>query len=91
MLREAVEEQQEKVNYLQELIAQKKYLFVLHTVQYGTLIFLSLTSKEASPSDQLTRDFSSPGDFDGQSTIRIVIGNFHTTKEHVMNYFEKIV
>ena len=35
--------------------------------------------------------FCSPGQFQGNYVIRIVIGNFHSTQEHIDNYINKII
>ena len=35
--------------------------------------------------------FCSPGQFQNNYVIRIVIGNFHSTQEHIDNYINKII
>jgi hypothetical protein len=72
-----------------ELILQEKTLLKLHTKQFGVINFFVL-DREGRPSDHLSREvnkrvhnikegFSTPGEFNGQAAVRIVVGNYHTT------------
>lgn len=73
----------------------------MHTVQYGVCSFHVL-GKDGSVSNEISKKvtgkinnikegFSSPGSFKGNHVVRISIGNFHTTKEHIKTYFDTIV
>ena len=39
----------------------------------------------------IEQGFSSPGIFQDTHTIRVVVDHFHTTKEHLKQYFNAIV
>ena len=100
-LRAAVLSQEEKVNYLIQLVDSQQGLLKIFTVQYGLVTFQVL-GKDGVPSNELTKKvtgrvnnikegFSSPGEYRGTSVVRIVAGSFHTQKEHIARYFQAIV
>jgi hypothetical protein len=73
----------------------------MHTVQYGVCSFHVL-GKDGSASNEISKKvtakicnikegFSTPGSFKGNNVVRISIGNFHTTKQHIKTYFGTIV
>jgi glutamate/tyrosine decarboxylase-like PLP-dependent enzyme len=99
-LRDAIDGQPEKCEMLIELVKAHPNLFRLHTTQYGVITFECLDHNGA-PSNELTKavnakisnikeGFSSPGEFQGLNVVRIVVGHFHTTEEHIRAYFEAI-
>ena len=100
-IRDAVEANQEKFDYLVSLIEAETLSFQVLTKQYGLVNFMAL-GKDEEPSNELTRavsagvanideGFSTAGSFQGKDTIRIVVGQFHTTKEHLKAYFDAVL
>lgn len=100
-LRNALKELEEKNEYFVDLVKEYPDIFKIHTIQYGVCSFHVL-KKDGSPSNEISKQvtgkisnikegFSSPGTFKGNHVVRISIGNFHTTKEHIKTYFDTIV
>ena len=100
-IREAVEGMQEKYEYLISLIEGETLFFQMHTRQYGLVNFRAL-GKDGEPCNELTKaisakvaniveGFSTPGSFQDREMIRIVVGQFHTTKEQLKAYFDAIM
>lgn len=100
-IRKSVEQLDDKAKLLIGQIRERKDLFELFSLQY-TVIAFQVKDSEGKVSDKLTREvanliknsnegFSSPSEFQGNFVIRIVIGNFHTSQEHIDRYFKFIV
>lgn len=76
-------------------------LFSIHATIYSIVLFqvkdkngevsLDLTKKVAERVKNIKEGFCSPGQFQSNYVIRIVIGNFHSTQEHIDTYINKII
>lgn len=100
-IREAVESLDRKALILIEQIKSLSQLFEIHAIQYGLVLF-KVKGKDGKTSDKLTKSvaariknisegFCTPAEFQGDYNLRIVVGNFHTTQDHINTYFNKIV
>jgi glutamate/tyrosine decarboxylase-like PLP-dependent enzyme len=100
-LRESVLSQEVKARHLVEVIRSRPDLFKLHTFQYAVVLFqvrgkdgsvsLDLTKSVAAKIKNIKEGFCSPAEFQGDYVLRIVVGNFHTTEEHVSAYIGRII
>jgi glutamate/tyrosine decarboxylase-like PLP-dependent enzyme len=97
-LREAIDELHRRTEYLEELLLGRADLFEIRYKSYS-LISFRIVSKEANylthqlglAVKNIDEGFCSPSSFQDEEVIRVVIGNFHTTNEHILTYFNKIV
>lgn len=89
-LRSTVQAQQQKVQYLIDLVKSHPQLFKLYTVQYA-LVSFQVLGKDGAPSNEITKKvtlkvnnikegFSNPAEYRGTSVVRMVVGSFHTKK-----------
>lgn len=100
-IREEVEKQDEKLDFLHKLVEQHSDLFDIHAIQYSLILF-EAKLKNGKTSQRLTRQigqktknigegFSTPSQSKGIYMLRINICNFHTTEQHIETYFNQIV
>lgn len=100
-IRQSVIDQEGKAVRLIEKIRAHPHLFSLHTIQY-TVVLFQVKDKQGNVSTELTKSvaakvknsregYCSPAEFKGTYVIRIVVGNFHSTDDHVEAYIKRII